>query len=277
MHEVVEHRPGDEPDRLSVLVVGALARLDRFALRVVGRARLPAERIDQHQGPARVIELRTMELQKLSGTLLQIQDEERRRIARELHDDLAQHVTAVKMELDASGRDKQLSDAMGAILQKIRETSYLLHPPLLDEAGLRAALHWYVDGLMQRSRLQISLTFHPDVLNGVPKEIEMTIFRIVQEALANVHRHASASRVSIKQKLVGNCLHLIIRDDGMGMKASAELLGAAGGAPLGVGIQGMRERLRQFGGRLEIRSGSRGTTVHVSIPLAHGRRDPACL
>jgi PAS domain S-box-containing protein len=99
-------------------------------------------RVQQLDESRRVVELRTMELQKLSGTLLQIQDEERRRIARELHDDLAQDVTAVKMDIDASGRHKQLSDAMGAILQKIRETSYLLHPPLLDEAGLRAALHW---------------------------------------------------------------------------------------------------------------------------------------
>src|ERR1700677_149245 len=99
-------------------------------------------RVQQLDESRRVVELRTMELQKLTGTLLQIQDEERRRIARELHDDLAQDVTAVKMDIDASGRHKQLSDAMGAILQKIRETSYLLHPPLLDEAGLRAALHW---------------------------------------------------------------------------------------------------------------------------------------
>jgi PAS domain S-box-containing protein len=166
-------------------------------------------RVRQLDESRRVVELRTMELQKLTGTLLQIQDEERRRIARELHDDLAQDVTAVKMDIDASGRHKQLSDAMGAILQKIRETSYLLHPPLLDEAGLRAALHWYVDGLMQRSKLQISLTFHPDVLPGVPKEVEMTIFRIIQEALTNVYRHAASDSAHVE--VIGNGEQVVVR------------------------------------------------------------------
>jgi PAS domain S-box-containing protein len=178
-------------------------------------------RVQQLDESRRVVELRTMELQKLTGTLLQIQDEERRRIARELHDDLAQDVTAVKMDIDASGRHKQLSDAMGAILQKIRETSYLLHPPLLDEAGLHAALHWYVDGLMQRSKLQISLTFHPDVLPGVPKEVEMTIFRIIQEALTNVYRHAASDSAHVE--VIGNGEQVVVRvrDFGKGISPAS--------------------------------------------------------
>jgi PAS domain S-box-containing protein len=222
-------------------------------------------RIQQLDESRRVIELRTLELQKLSGKLLQIQDEERRRIARELHDDLAQHVTAVKMEIDASGRGKELSDAMGAILQKIRETSYLLHPPLLDEAGLRAALHWYVDGLMQRSKLQISLSFHPDVLPGVPKEIEMTIFRIIQEALGNVYRHANSE--SARVEVIGQSEQIIIRVRDYGKGISPRVARMDGSAQLGVGITGMRERLRQIGGELALTRAEPGTLVEATIPL----------
>jgi PAS domain S-box-containing protein len=222
-------------------------------------------RVQQLDEARRIVELRTMELQKLSGTLLQIQDEERRRIARELHDDLAQHVTAVKMEIDASGRSKQLSDAMGAILQKIRETSYLLHPPLLDEAGLRAALHWYVDGLMQRSKLQISLTFHPDILSGVPKEIEMTIFRIIQEALANVYRHAESD--SARVEVIGQSDQIIVRVRDYGKGISPRIARMESSAQLGVGITGMRERIRQIGGDLSVSRAEPGTLVEAKIPL----------
>ena len=222
-------------------------------------------RVQQLDESRRVIELRTMELQKLSGTLLQIQDEERRRIARELHDDLAQHVTAVKMELDATGRHKSLSDAMNAILQKIRETSYLLHPPLLDEAGLRAALHWYVDGLTQRSKLQISLSFHPDVLPGVSKEIETTIFRIIQEALANVYRHAQSE--SARVEVIGSAEQVIVRVRDYGKGVSPRIARMESSAGLGVGITGMRERVRQLGGELAITRAEPGTLVEAKIPL----------
>jgi PAS domain S-box-containing protein len=222
-------------------------------------------RVQQLDESRRIVELRTMELQKLSATLLHIQDEERRRIARELHDDLAQHVTAVKMDIDASGRDRNLSDAMGAILQKIRETSYLLHPPLLDEAGLRAALHWYVDGLMQRSKLQISLTFHPEVLQGVPKEIEMTIFRIVQEALSNVFRHAASE--SARVEIVGQSEQIVVRVRDYGKGISPRIARMESSAQLGVGITGMRERVRQLGGDLLITRAEPGTLVEARIPL----------
>ncbi len=224
-------------------------------------------RIQQLDESRRVIELRTLELQKLSGSLLQIQDEERRRIARELHDDLAQHVTAVKMEIDASGRGKELSDAMGAILQKIRETSYLLHPPLLDEAGLRAALHWYVDGLMQRSKLQISLSFHPDVLPGVPKEIEMTIFRIIQEAAGKCLSATRRARVlesksSVNPSKSSSGFAITERNSAQNRQDGICLAQL-----LGVGITGMRERLRQIGGELSVTRAEPGTLVEATIPL----------
>jgi PAS domain S-box-containing protein len=223
-------------------------------------------RVQQLDEARRVVELRTMELEKLSGTLLQIQDEERRRIARELHDDLAQHVTAVKMDIDAAGGNEELSASMGAILQKIRETSYLLHPPLLDEAGLRAALHWYVDGLMQRSKLQISLVFHPDVLSGVSKEIEMTIFRIIQEALGNVFRHAQSE--SARVEVIGQSEQIIVRVRDYGKGISPKIARMESSARLGVGITGMRERVRQLGGELSINRAEPGTQVEAIIPLA---------
>lgn len=221
-------------------------------------------RVQQLDESRRIIELRTIELQKLSATLLQVQDEERRRIARELHDDLAQHVTAVKMEIDANGHAPHLSDAMGEILQKIRETSYLLHPPLLDEAGLRAALHWYIDGLMKRSKLQISINFQPDVLPGVSKEIEMTAFRIVQEALANVYRHAESESALVE--ILGHPERVIIRvrDYGKGVPSRIVRMELAS---LGVGISGMRERVRQLGGELSVTRADPGTLVEARIPL----------
>jgi len=222
-------------------------------------------RVQQLDESRRVIELRTMELQKLSATLLQTQDEERRRIARDLHDDLAQHVTAAKMEIDASGGSRNLSDAMGAILQKIRETSYLLHPPLLDEAGLRAALHWYVDGLMHRSKLQISLTFHPDLLPGVPKEVEMTIFRVIQESLANVYRHAQSE--SARVEILGQSEQIIVRVRDYGKGIQPKIARMESSAALGVGITGMRERLRQLGGELSVTRAEPGTLVEARIPL----------
>jgi PAS domain S-box-containing protein len=222
-------------------------------------------RVQQLDEARRIVELRTMELQKLSATLLQIQDEERRRIARELHDDLAQHVTALKMDIDATGRDPRLSEAMGTILQKIRETSYLLHPPLLDEAGLRAALHWYIDGLMQRSKLQISLVFQPDVLPGIPKEIEMTIFRIIQEALANVYRHANSDRASVE--ILGQSEQIIVRVRDYGKGVSPRIARMESSAGLGVGITGMRERVRQLGGELSVTRAEPGTLVEARIPL----------
>jgi two-component system NarL family sensor kinase len=170
------------------------------------------------------------------------------------------------MDIDTAGGNKELSAAMGAILQKIRETSYLLHPPLLDEAGLRAALHWYVDGLMQRSKLQISLVFHPDLLPGVPKEIEMTIFRIIQEALGNVFRHAQSE--SARVEIVGQSEQIIVRVRDYGKGISPRIAAMEASAKLGVGISGMRERVRQLGGELSIKRAEPGTLVEATIPLS---------
>jgi PAS domain S-box-containing protein len=221
-------------------------------------------RVMQLDESQRVVELRTLELQKLSGQLLQIQDEERRRIARELHDDLAQHITALKMDLDAAG-NRQAANLAGSVLEKVRNISYLLHPPLLDEAGLRAALYWYVDGIVQRSGIQISVTVNPDNFPRLPKDIETTIFRVVQEALTNVYRHSGSqsARVEIEKQSERVCIR--IRDYGKGVPQ--HIADKAAGRGVGVGVTGMRERLRQFGGELTISRAEPGTLVEAKIPL----------
>jgi signal transduction histidine kinase len=135
----------------------------------------------------------------------------------------------------------------------------------LEHDGLDATLRRYAEGFAQRTGLPVTMSLRGGI-DALSMEMQRSILRIVQEALANVHRHASASRVLIKLRFVGNGLHLIIRDDGNGVKGTTMQVGTAA-APLGVGIQGMRERLRQLGGRLEIKSGTGGTEVHASIPL----------
>jgi PAS domain S-box-containing protein len=221
-------------------------------------------RVMQLDESQRIVELRTLELQKLSAQLLQIQDEERRRIARELHDDLAQHITALKMDLDASG-NKHAGNLAGAVLEKVRSISYLLHPPLLDEAGLRAAIYWYVDGLVKRSNIQISVTIVPDVFPRLPRDVETTIFRVIQEALANVYRHSGSQTARVDIEKRSERVHVRVRDYGKGIPQY--IAEKTAGRGIGVGVTGMRERLRQLGGELTISRAEPGTLVEAKIPL----------
>jgi two-component system NarL family sensor kinase len=150
------------------------------------------------------LELRSLELQRLSGQLVRLQDEERRRIARDLHDDLGQELVALKMNQFAS-RAEAIKLTENA-LAKVRNLSYLLHPPLLDESGLLPALHLYIDGLQRRSSLQVTFEFKPITLPRLPADIEMSIFRIIQEALINVQRHSKSrdARIEIHQQPESN-------------------------------------------------------------------------
>jgi len=161
-------------------------------------------RIAQLDESQRIIELRTLELQKLSTRVLQIQDEERRRIARDLHDDLGQQLSGLKMILDKN-KNPNASELADSAIETVRNLSYLLHPPLLDESGLRPALHWFVEGLTKRNKIEISLTIRPQNFPRLSSEIETTIFRIVQEALTNVLRHSDSrsARVEIDRQPSG--------------------------------------------------------------------------
>ena len=210
----------------------------------------------------------------LSGRILSLQDEERRRIARGLHDSLGQYLTAIKMSLDllstTEGRQaavaSECSEIVDKCLTETRTISHLLHPPLLDEAGLRSALQWYVDGFAQRSDIQVKLDL-PTELGRLDTDIETAMFRVVQEALTNVHRHSSASEVDIRLLVDAKHIQLDVSDNGKGIPKNRLQRVLESGSGTGVGLAGMRERVRDLGGSMEIKSDDAGTTIAISIPL----------
>jgi signal transduction histidine kinase len=215
-------------------------------------------------------------LRQLSVSLLQTQDEERRRIARELHDSTGQKLAALAMNLSLISKSAETLDArarkalteslelLNRSSHDIRTLSYLLHPPLLDERGLAAAVRWFADGFTQRSGVQVRLEVPPE-LQRLPEEVEMALFRIVQEGLTNTHRHSGSSTATIRLTADQNQVQLEMRDAGKGLPKPRN---DGYVAPLGVGITGMRERVKQLGGQMKIESGSRGTIVSVTLPLA---------
>jgi PAS domain S-box-containing protein len=217
-------------------------------------------------------------LHQLSTRLLQLQDEERRRLGRELHDSLAQSVLAVNLNLAQATRSLTSLDersrhsleearrVLGEMSREIRTLSYLLHPPLLDELGLVSAVREYVEGFSERSGINLELDIQAG-FGRLPQEAETALFRIVQESLANIQRHSGTKTAKIHLRGDSACINLEVIDRGRGMNEKAIERGNGSGTRLGVGILGMRERMTQLGGKLEIESSSSGTTVRVSIPL----------
>jgi two-component system CheB/CheR fusion protein len=217
-------------------------------------------------------------LRRLSGRLMRIQDEERRRIARELHDSTGQKLTALKIslsmvqsKLDPKSREyssvAECMDFADQSMQDIRTLSQVLHPPMLDEAGLASAIRWLVEGFSKRSGIQVDLSLPRD-LTRIPREIELTLFRVLQEALNNVHRHSGAKTAKIRLAQEPEAVTLTVSDDGKGIPA--DLLSEHKGVtpPFGVGILGMKERLAQFGGKLEFGNGRKGATVIAKVPIS---------
>jgi PAS domain S-box-containing protein len=212
----------------------------------------------------------------VSLQLMKIQDEERRHIARELHDSAGQTLTVLGMSLaqlaQKSGRRSpeiasDVDKIQGTVQQlhrEIRTASYLLHPPLLDENGLYSAINWYMDGLRERSDLDIRLEI-PGDFGRLPRDMELVIFRLVQECLTNVHRHSHSKTASIRIARESSQITLDIEDEGKGI--SPERLAEIRSGRSGVGIRGMQERLRQFEGTMNIDSGSSGTRIFVTIPI----------
>jgi signal transduction histidine kinase len=245
-------------------------------------ARKPLERdtLTALAGVARAITL-GIERKRGEEALLQLQDEERRRIGRQLHDSTAQNLAALAMNLaliskasdalDPKSR-KALSESSALAercSQEIRTISYLLHPPLLDEMGLASAVRCYADGFARRSGLQVDVKLPPH-LGRLPQEIEMTLFLILQESLTNVHRHADSRTASVEILRYPAAVTLRVGDAGRGMAPKIADACVGSDAPLGVGIMSMRERMRQLGGQLDIRSSHRGTTVTAILPLRTG-------
>jgi PAS domain S-box-containing protein len=216
-------------------------------------------------------------LRTMSGRLLQLQDEERRRIARELHDSAGQMLVALDMNLATIQRDganlnhgaaRACAESLHLVQQlskELRTISHLLHPPLLDEAGLPSAIRWFVEGFAERSKIPVALEI-PQNLGRLSPEFETTIFRVVQEGLTNIHRHSGSSTAAIRISQATEAIRLEISDCGKGIPTGVQL-GLAGAGRSGVGIQGMRERLRQLGGHLEIQSRRTGTTILAVLPL----------
>jgi signal transduction histidine kinase len=223
-------------------------------------------------------------LRELSARFLQLQDEERRRIARELHDSVGQMLAALGMNLDAVGTDlerltkvaKAVNDSavlVQELSQEVRTISHLLHPPLLDEAGLASALRWYIDGFAQRSQIQVDLEC-PEDFERLSREAETAIFRTIQECLTNIHRHSESTTATIRIAAADSHVHVEVRDRGKGIPPEKQFeMGSTG--ITGVGIRGMRERLRQLGGSLEIHSNGEGTLVVARLPATVASASPA--
>jgi PAS domain S-box-containing protein len=224
----------------------------------------------------RELEEQSNQVRELSWRLLRSQEEERRHIARELHDSAGQTLTVLGISLaqlvQKTGRNapelateaEQIQETVQQLHREIRTTSYLLHPPLLDENGLYSAISWYVQGLLERSGLEVRLDVSKE-FGRLPHEMELVIFRLVQECLTNIHRHSDSETASIRIARESNQITLDIRDQGKGM-SPARLVEIQSGRS-GVGISGMRERLRQFDGTMDIESDSSGTRVFATVPL----------
>jgi len=217
------------------------------------------------------LEQKSEEIQQLNGRLLQLQDEERRRLARELHDSTGQMLAALNINLTllkdlAAGGDAKMTKIVQdsaalteELTRQIRTMSYLLHPPLLDEAGLESALRWYVEGFSQRSSIAVDVRASEN-LGRLPSDVEIALFRVVQESLTNVHRHSGSRNASVSIARDAERVVLEVRDEGKASQAGKKAFRP------GVGILGMRERVRQLGGKLEIHSDETGTMIRALVP-----------
>lgn len=254
-------------DYISVPVVPELLRAKVSIFAELYRKTRQLERVNE--------ELRVAEehLRRLTGRLMQIQDAERRRVARDVHDGLGQYLVGVKMGIDQLARRVandpgsheavcEISMLLNRAITETRTISHLLHPPLLDEIGLESALAVYTDGFAKRSGISVTVGVAPD-LGRLDAEVETALFRVVQECLLNVHRHANSSTANVSLRRQHGEIELQVRDQGVGMMTSQD----PGGMGLGVGLLGIRERIRQLGGKLEILSGEgKGTVVIATIP-----------
>jgi len=251
-------------------------RIERELRESEERYRTLADALDtQVQFRTRELERTNSALRELSGLLLESQDAERRHFARELHDSAGQTLTALGLQLaqisEGAKKDPALAkevqygeELVQHLAREIRTTSYLLHPPLLDETGISSALSWYVQGLAERSGLEIDLQV-PENFGRLPSEIELVIFRLVQECLTNIHRHSGSKIARIRVEREESTIHVRVEDQGQGM--SPERLVAIQSQGTGVGIRGMRERVRHLHGDLVIESNSSGTKIYATLPL----------
>jgi signal transduction histidine kinase len=224
-------------------------------------------------------------LRQLSLRLLQTQDEERRRIGRDLHDSVGQYLVGLKMKLDSlksSANRSERKDAsqlaecsqlIDEAIKEVRTISYVLYPPMLEELGLKSAIPWYLEGFTKRSGIKTTFEVSPD-FDRIPIDLELALFRVLQESLTNVHRHSGSSTARARLLIRNRAVILEVSDEGKGTQSknwkdrAQDWMGA-----FGVGLRGMRERMRQLGGNLELSSTQAGTTVTATLPIREAESD----
>lgn len=258
-----------------IVVIGEVVRRHTAALQVA-----QGQLEEKVQERTVALDAANYNLSELSARLLRLQDEERRRIARELHDSVGQTLAALSMNLSAVGSEiERLSKTAGLVADSamlvndmstdIRTISYLLHPPLLDEAGLSSALSWYVKGFSERSKIAVELDI-PEDFGRLPRDLETAVFRIVQECLTNIHRHADSPLAKVRIAQRDGHIRVEVQDKGKGIPSHEreEIVSSVNGTP-GVGIRGMRERVRQLGGTLDLSSDGQGqgTLIAARLPI----------
>lgn len=264
-------------ERLFTLMIGTLfACLVLAFILLLYNFNLLFREIQQRKEQEHTQKVSAESFRMLSARILELQDVERRKIARELHDSVGQFLAGLKLnlgrlqrrELDANSENHALLmetiDLTDRAIGEVRTISHLLHPPLLDELGFHSAARWYTEGFAKRSGVQAQLRL-PEIADRLPKEIELALFRVLQESLTNVHRHAGASKVTIDLDCTDDEVTLFVRDDGKGLKREF-LQRFQAGQGGGIGLAGMRERLVDLGGTLEVKSTASGTQIRATLP-----------
>ncbi len=249
---------------------------DELEMRVMQRTAEINDKNAQLRAQREALALTNEGLRELSARLFQVQDEERRRIARDLHDStgqalalLSMNLSVLEMEADGSSPElaKSLSENVAIVRQistELRTLSYLLHPPMLDEVGLKSALRWYIDGFAERSSINVSLELSDD-LGRLPREMEIALFRVIQECLTNIHRHSGTEKAVIQLHFVDGAVTLAVKDEGKGITPD-RLSKITSSRGHGMGIRGMQERVKNLGGEWGLSSDARGTEIKVVIP-----------
>ena len=283
-------RPLRPATLISCVRTAIRSRLRQYEIRnhLEERQRAEEELRRAHDELESLVEKRTLALRKLSARLMRVQDEERRRIARELHDGLGQWLAAAEINLDMA-LNRQDSKA-APILQEtrklidhaissIRSMSYLLHPPLLDEVGFDAAARWFIEGLARRTGIRIEVDFSPEESDRntaakagrMPDALELAFFRALQEGLTNVRRHSSSPNAVVRFRRLSDCAVLEIQDFGRGVPPQVMERFQRTGSGAGVGLAGIRERIKELGGDFTITSSSNGTMLRALLPFPQNR------
>jgi signal transduction histidine kinase len=251
------------------LTISFILALELFAVHY----RLLSAELTAREAAERTVRESEESLRHLTRRLLQLQDAERRKFSRELHDSLGQYLAGAKMNLEMfrmRGNDSCLGEAVQLLDHAMAETrtiSHLLHPPLLDDAGFNSAARWYLEGFAQRSGIEVKIDLHEDV-GRLPRPVELGLFRVLQESLTNIHRHSGSSAAEVKLDLMPDRVTLSVRDYGKGIAREVLSGFEAKGTNFGVGLAGMRERMQDLGGELGIERSESGTLISATIPLA---------